>query len=236
MSKIIKIKRGRKVGLPSLSKGELGYAKDTQEFYIGDGETNVLVNSTDGDKWITPIVTFTEIGFNNVKFTIENEEDFEVTVKYELNTPPTENSVVIDANDVSEELEITGLDAEEEYILYVQAFVGSEAISVIVEYSFTTIIGVVPIVNFTQISFDNVRFTIENEEDFEITVKYELNTPPTVDSVVIDANDISEELEITGLDEEEEYILYVQTFVNSEAISGIVEYPFTTTVQFGGGL
>jgi oligoribonuclease (3'-5' exoribonuclease) len=137
---------------------------------------------------------------------------------------------------VSEELEITGLDAEEEYILYVQAFVGSEAISVIVEYSFTTIIGVVPIVNFTQISFDNVRFTIENEEDFEITVKYELNTPPTVDSVVIDANDISEELEITGLDEEEEYILYVQTFVNSEAISGIVEYPFTTTVQFGGGL
>jgi hypothetical protein len=39
---------------------------------------------------------------------------------------------------VSEELEITGLDDGTEYVLYVQAFVGSEAVSVIVEYSFTT--------------------------------------------------------------------------------------------------
>jgi hypothetical protein len=55
-----------------------------------------------------------------------------------LNTPPTENSVVIDANDISEELEITGLDDATKYILYAQAFVGSEAISVIVQYPFTT--------------------------------------------------------------------------------------------------
>ena len=56
-----------------------------------------------------------------------------------MNTPPTENSVVIDANDISEELEFTGLDDGTEYILYAQAFLGSEAISVITEYPFITV-------------------------------------------------------------------------------------------------
>ena len=138
MSKIIKIKRGRKIGLPSLSKGELGYAKDTQELYIGDGETNVLVNSTDGGKWVTPIVDITNITAESVTFTIQNLEDFEVDVKYDLNTPPTANSITLAANTTSSELTITGLDAVTNYILYAQSFLGNDAISTIISNPFTS--------------------------------------------------------------------------------------------------
>jgi hypothetical protein len=50
MSNLIKIKRGLKVNLPVLQRGELGYSTDTNELFIGVLETpsipgdNVLIN------------------------------------------------------------------------------------------------------------------------------------------------------------------------------------------------
>jgi hypothetical protein len=139
MSKIIKIKRGRKIGLPSLSKGELGYAKDTQELYIGDEETNVLVNSTDGGAWATPIVDITDVTTESVTFTIQNLQDFEVDVKYDLNTPPTANSITLSANTTSSPITISNLDELTSYVLYVQSFLGNDAISIVIGDSFTTL-------------------------------------------------------------------------------------------------
>jgi hypothetical protein len=51
MASTIKIKRGLKVNLPILSRGELGYATDTKELFIGVLESpieiadNVLISS-----------------------------------------------------------------------------------------------------------------------------------------------------------------------------------------------
>jgi len=44
MSKKIQIKRGLKVGLPTLNEGELGYATDTKELFIGTASGNVRVS------------------------------------------------------------------------------------------------------------------------------------------------------------------------------------------------
>ena len=45
MSKKIQIKRGIKAVIPQLAEGELGYTLDTNELFIGDGETNQKVGS-----------------------------------------------------------------------------------------------------------------------------------------------------------------------------------------------
>jgi len=71
-------------------------------------------------------------------FTIQNLEDFEVDVKYDLNTPPTANSITLAANTTSSELTITGLDAVTNYILYAQSFLGNDAISTIISNPFTS--------------------------------------------------------------------------------------------------
>ena len=42
MSKKIQIKRGLKVGIPTLDSGELGYATDTKELFIGTAGGNEL--------------------------------------------------------------------------------------------------------------------------------------------------------------------------------------------------
>ena len=44
MSKIIKIKRGLKAGLPNLNVGEFGYATDTKELYLGTDTGNEILN------------------------------------------------------------------------------------------------------------------------------------------------------------------------------------------------
>jgi hypothetical protein len=53
MANIIRIKRGAKANLPILSRGELGYATDTKELFIGVlaeptlVSDNVLISSID---------------------------------------------------------------------------------------------------------------------------------------------------------------------------------------------
>lgn len=48
---MLKVKSGRKAGLPSLDPGELGYAFDTEEFVIGSEDGNVILNEIDGNEW-----------------------------------------------------------------------------------------------------------------------------------------------------------------------------------------
>ena len=48
MSKKIQIKRGLKVGIPTLDSGELGYATDTKELFVGVDTENILINDVDG--------------------------------------------------------------------------------------------------------------------------------------------------------------------------------------------
>lgn len=43
MAQLIKIKRGLKTNLPLLASGEMGFATDTKEVFIGDGASNVNV-------------------------------------------------------------------------------------------------------------------------------------------------------------------------------------------------
>src|SRR6056297_2497378 len=45
MSQIIKIKRGSKSSLPILSEGEFGFATDTSELYLGNGDGNQKIVS-----------------------------------------------------------------------------------------------------------------------------------------------------------------------------------------------
>lgn len=44
MSVTLKVKRGTKSGLPTLNIGELGFASDTNELYIGTASGNYLIN------------------------------------------------------------------------------------------------------------------------------------------------------------------------------------------------
>ena len=44
MSNKIQIKRGRKTDLPQLSAGELGFAVDTDEGFIGNGEGKAKIS------------------------------------------------------------------------------------------------------------------------------------------------------------------------------------------------
>ena len=61
-------------------------------------------------------------------------------MKYEVgdDTSGLDESVVLAANATSDEIEIGDLAEGTSYILFAQSFVGIDAISVIVEYSFTT--------------------------------------------------------------------------------------------------
>jgi hypothetical protein len=94
----------------------------------------------DGGTWVTPVVDITNITPESVTFTIQNLEDFEVDVKYDLNTPPTVNLITLAANTTSSELTITGLDEGTNYILYAQSFLGNDAISAIISNPFTSLI------------------------------------------------------------------------------------------------
>lgn len=44
--KALQLMRGEMKNLPTLKDGELGYAKDTRELYIGDGGNNILLNGS----------------------------------------------------------------------------------------------------------------------------------------------------------------------------------------------
>lgn len=46
MANTLKIKRGTKSGLPTLNVGELGFASDTNELYIGTASGNYLINQS----------------------------------------------------------------------------------------------------------------------------------------------------------------------------------------------
>jgi hypothetical protein len=70
MSKTIQIKRGLKAGLPNLDVGELGYATDTNEFFIGTDSGNVLINEFDSSATYANLraqaTTAEDVGLGNV--------------------------------------------------------------------------------------------------------------------------------------------------------------------------
>jgi len=72
-------------------------------------------------------------------------------------------------------------------------------------------------------------FTLTNNDDYPATVRYELgSTPPLANEIELDAGETSQNITLSGLDDDTNYTLYAQSIVNGKLMSSILDYEFTT--------
>lgn len=138
MATTIKIKRGLKTNLPTLAVGEMGYCTDTNELFIGTDTGNVLINEG-GQATETPTITEVDNTTGTTyTFTLTNNDDFPVTVRYELgSTPPLANEITLEPNETSDNI-VLNVSELTSYTLYAQALTVGELKSQIVQAAFTT--------------------------------------------------------------------------------------------------
>lgn len=88
---------------------------------------------------LTPSITLVSAGTTSVTFTITNNDELTATVFYQIGvTPPTQNTVVLNAGATSASLTLSGLTATTNYILYAAALADGKDLSEVALLSFST--------------------------------------------------------------------------------------------------
>jgi hypothetical protein len=178
-----------------------------------------------------PIITFISKTDTSLTFTIRNEDDEQAIVYYELedNTPDS-SSIILSGSTTSSNVVFSGLTPDTSYTLYVWANAFNKSVSQVAESTQTTTrVTVAPTITFISKTFNSITFNITNNDSETSTIYYQQNvTPPTTNSVVVNAGQTSSNLTISGLTKQTSYTVYAQAQANNRLLSSVVSFTETT--------
>jgi hypothetical protein len=178
-----------------------------------------------------PVITFVSRNDTSLTFTIRNEDDEQAIVYYELgDDTPDSTSIVLNGNTTTSNIVFSGLTPGTSYTLYVWATAFNKSVSQVAESNQTTTnTTIAPTITYISKTFDSITFNVTNNDNTTATIYYQQNvTPPTANSVVLNAGQTSSNLTISGLTKQTTYTVYAQALGTGKVLSSVVSFTETT--------